>query len=97
MNGNFTNQVVSLFGIIYASSFNLWSGGSYLHSSINTSMTDVDILSSPKWHSLIESLQLRKPIHEILTEDIVGKVIDPIDKGRLSTEFMPNGWDSELE
>ena len=43
-------------------------------------MTDVDILSSPEWPSLIESLQLRKPIHEILTVDIVGKVIDSIDK-----------------
>ena len=79
MNGNFTDHLVSLFVIIYASSFNLWSGGSYLHSSINTSMTDVDILSSPKWPSLIESLQLHKLIHEILTEDVVGKVIDSVD------------------
>ena len=43
-------------------------------------MTDVDILSSPKWPSLIEYLQLCKLIHEILTEDIFGKVIDSIDK-----------------
>ena len=43
-------------------------------------MTDVDILSSLEWPSLIESLQLRKPIHEIQTKDIVGKVIDSLDK-----------------
>ena len=43
-------------------------------------MTDVDILSAPQWASLLESLQLRKPIREIQTQDIVGKLMDSVDK-----------------
>ena len=43
-------------------------------------MTDVDILSSPEWASLLESLQLRKPIREIQIQDVVRKLMDFIDK-----------------
>ena len=42
-------------------------------------MTDVEILSSPKWPSIVEALQLAKPLNQIQTEDVVGKVIDSID------------------
>ena len=43
-------------------------------------MTDVDILSSLEWPSLIEYLQLCKPIHKIQTKDVVGKVINSLYK-----------------
>ena len=60
-------------------------------------MTDVDILSSPKWPSIVEALQLAKSLNEIQTEDVVGKVIDSINQSEVFYRIYTKWMGSALE